>query len=552
MENRANRSRRVYRFLLRLFPFDFQREYGEEMETVFRDEHKHQNRTRLWWRTVIGFLRTAPSEHLDVFRCDMRYGLRSLAKRPLAAVIMLSVLAIGIGANTAVFSVMNLMLIRPLPVPYPERVVRITSGSAIGNVTYDDYLQFRDQNRTVSELAAFQDEDITFRADGPPEALVATIVTGNYFETLAVPALLGRVLQKSDDRRGAPGVVLLSEDFWRSRFGMDPTVVGRAVRVDGTLFTVVGVTPESFGGADRDVSRDLWIPWNSPRRSRPGNAHMIGRLRDGSSVRQAQADFSVIASQFNEQRPTEQRTMSVDGARMVPPILSRRLIPLVAVFTALAGLSLLVPCLNIGNVLLVQSAERRREMGIRLALGAGRGQLLRQVLTESVLIGICAGVLGLGIFAATIGILVSSFEMSAAYASRLVLDWHVAAFTLAISLATTVMFGLAPALHSAKNDVLPALKQGESAGPATRSRLRAGLIISQVAISALLLALSGLFVRSLTGLVRHEHRLDHERRASGKSQPERWQIYTGTRYRILRSFAPQLTDFSWIELSNHD
>ena len=174
---RGRHSGRIYRFLLRLFPFEFQREYGAEMENVFREQRERENGSALWWKTAIGFLRTAPAEHADVFRRDIRHGLRSLAKNPVITLIAIAVLAIGIGASTAIFSAVNMMLIRPLPVPNPEQVIRVTVGSRIGSVEYTQYVEYRDRNHTMSQLAAFQDKQVTVRTDGPPELAVATAVT---------------------------------------------------------------------------------------------------------------------------------------------------------------------------------------------------------------------------------------------------------------------------------------------------------------------------------------------------------------------------------------
>jgi len=494
----TSRSERFYRLLLRLFPFDFRREYGTEMENCFREEKSSVNPASLWWRTILGFLKAAPAEHIDIFRRDLKQSVRSFERNPLMALIAVSVLALGIGTNTALFSEVNLMLIRPLPVTLPERVARVASQAPTGSVTYEQYLQFRDRNRTFSQLAAFQDTSITFRYEGPPELMTATVITGNYFSALLTPPLIGRVIAESDDRPGSPEVVMLSEDLWRSRFGANPSVIGQTVAINGVWFTIVGVTPEWFGGADRDISRDLWIPWTALHQRQPPNANMIGRLRNEVSLRQAEADLSVIAPQLNDPRSHEPLTVIARVAHLVPPVVSRQVPPLFAFFVILAILSMTVPCLNIGSLFLAQAAERRREIGIRVALGAGRGQLLRQLLTESFVVAIVACIAGICVFLATLGVFVTYFEVSAAYATRLVMDRRVAAFALALSLVTTILSGLAPALHSMSTEVLSALKDGESGKTFSRSRLRSLFIAGQVAVSALLLVMSGLFVRSLT------------------------------------------------------
>lgn len=496
---RRSRSERFYRLLLRVLPFDFRREFGTEMEDCFRQEQNDGSRVSLWWRTIAGFVRTAPSQHMDIFRRDLKQAIRSFQHNSLMALIAVSVLAFGIGANTALFSEVNMMLIRPLPVPAPERVARVASQAPDASVAYAEYLRFRNQNRTFAQLSAFQDTGVTFRYGRAPESITATVVTGDYFTALSPQPLIGRLIGESDDRPGAAGVVMLSDSFWRSRFGADPSVIGKTVSVNGLPCTIAGVTPEWFGGADRDEARELWIPWSAMHELQPPRASVIGRLRDGISLRQAEADLAVIASQINDEtHPVERLTVIVRVAHMVPPIVSRQVVPLFLFFVILAILSMTIPCLNIGSLFLAKSAERRREMGIRIALGAGRGQLLRQLLTESFLLAMVAFIAGLCVFLATLGVFVAYFDVSRVYATRLVMDWRVAAFALALSLVTTVISGIAPALHSALTEVLPALKDGESTGTLHRSRLRALFIVGQVAVSALLLAMSALFVRSLT------------------------------------------------------
>jgi putative ABC transport system permease protein len=465
MAGRPSRSERFYRLLLQMFPFDFRREFGAEMEDCFRQEQNDGGRLSLWWTTIAGFVKTAPSEHMDIFRRDLKQAVRSFQQNPVTVLIAMSILAFGIGANTALFSEVNMMLIRPLPVPAPERVARVASQTATGSVTYAQYLRFQNQNRTFAQLAAFQDEGVTFRYGGAPELMTATVVTGNYFSALSPPPLIGRMILETDDRPGAPEVVMLSEDFWRSRFAADPSVIGKTVAVNGFPCTIAGVTPEWFGGADRDEARNIWIPWWAMHARQPSNTNMIGRLRNGVSLRQAEADLSVIASQMNDEtRPREPLTVIVRVAHLVPPIVSRQVVPLFALFVILAILSMSIPCLNIGSLFLAKSAERRREMGIRIALGAGRGQLLRQLLTESFVIAIVAFIAGLCVFLATLSVFVAYFDVSRIYATRLVIDWRVAAFALALSLVTTILSGIAPALHSASTEVLSALKDGESTG----------------------------------------------------------------------------------------
>jgi putative ABC transport system permease protein len=494
---RPSRSDRIYQRLLRLFPFDFQREYGEDMQAVFRAERRDAGGWRLWTRTLVGFLQTAPAEHWDVFRRDVRDGSRALARNKVVTLVAVASLALGLGANIAIFSVVNAMWFEPLPLPEAERLIRVTDGSAVGSVRFDDYLRYRDVNRTLEHLAAFQDTRVTLRADGPPEVVTATAVSGNYFAALRPRVLLGRAVSDLDDRPGAPAVVMVSEPFWRDRFGADPAVVGRTVVIDRRPFTLIGVTPSSFGGTDRDAPREVWIPWHALEARRPEHANMVGRLAAGVSTAEARAELRAIATQLAGGTQRRPAAVAVYPARMVPPGLTAYVVPFFAFFIVLVWLSMLIPCLNIGSLLLARAAERRREMGVRVALGASRTQLLRQLLTESFLIAASGGVAGTAVFGATVAILVYRFDLSADFSSRMVFDWRVLAFTVAVVLAATVMFGLAPALHCMKTDVTAALKDGEATAPITRSRLRAGFVVGQVAVSALLLVIAALVARTL-------------------------------------------------------
>jgi hypothetical protein len=428
--NKETRADRIYRRMLRLFPFDFQREYGAEMHTVFRDERRDTDGLRLWSRTIAGFLRTAAAEHLDVFRRDVRDGLRSLARNKVVTLVAITSLAVGVGANIGIFSVVNAMWLKALPLPDAERLIRVTNGSAVGAVAYEHYVQYRDGNRTLLRLAAFQDTRVTWRADGPAETVVATAVSGNYFAALSPPLLMGRAISDADDRLGAPAVVMVSETFWRDRLGANPAAVGRTLMIDRHPSTLIGVTPAWFGGTDRDGPRDVWISWNALGARRPENSNMVGRLRPGISMARAQADLAVIATQLQREPQEGRAAIAIYPARMVPPALTAQVVPMFAFFIVLVGLSMLIPCLNIGSLLLARAAERRREMGIRVALGAGRTQLMRQLLTESLLIAVSGGVAGAAVFGVTVAILVASFDLSRDFSSRMVFDWHVPAFTI--------------------------------------------------------------------------------------------------------------------------
>jgi putative ABC transport system permease protein len=502
MNNRPFATR-IYRLLLRLFPFDFQREYGSGMEDVFRQEHRYavkggiKQRIGLWWLTLSGFLKTAPLEHLDVLHRDIRYGLRSLRKSPGFALGAMAALAIGIAANLTIFGFANALLLRRLPVPDPDQIVRVSMYSW-GNIPYDHYIKYRDGNGTLTSLAAIQDASASLQVGGAPEFTLAMLVSGNYFDCLKIPAALGRTITENDDRVGAPGVVMLSDGFWRRRFAANPSVVGTTVTIDGSPFTIIGVTPASFNGTMSPLIPQLWIPWNGPHRDIPLGVALVGRLRPGMPIEQARADLGTMAAGIALDI-NEHFYLTVSYARVLHP----ELVPPVSVFAGLmlvlAGLVLLIGCLNIASLLLARSTARRREIGVRIALGASRAQLVRQLLTESLLLSSAGGAVGLAI-AYWIGTALGTLPIPTPVPVVLdfVIDWHVVVFAIAISLGTTLLFGLAPALRSVKSDIAPHLKDGAMPAGLNRSRLRAAFIVGQLGISTLLLVIAALLVRSLT------------------------------------------------------
>ena len=444
---------------------------------------------------------------------DLRYGLRVIAKTPGFTVLATLALALGICANTTIFSFINGLVLRPLTgVKDPDRIVAVYtadySSGLYGGSSYPDYLDFRDQSDVFENLAAADQTVLNATGESEAERLRGFSVTGNYFDVLGVRAQLGRTLQPSDDQ---PSVVI-SDSLWRRRFNADPAVVGRTLRLNDKLYTIVGVTEPSFRGLRLGLPPELWVPvttdlTQSARDSR--GIQLIGRLKPGVTLVQAQSQLTTIAVRLAHaypdtnvgtlERPKEPRPVTVVRESRVAPEAQVAITRVSVLLFAVVGLVLLIACANVANLLLARASARRREIVVRLALGASRGRLIRQLLTESLLLALLGGVAGLLATQWSVRLLPQFFPANDVGGLDLSVDWRVLLFTLGVSLLTGLLFGLAPALQATRLNLLPALK-AESAGYGQRRRriaLRDVLVIAQLAMSLVLLVCAGLFVRSL-------------------------------------------------------
>jgi predicted permease len=450
---------------------------------------------------------------------DLRFGLRMLAKNPTFTLIALCTLALGIGANTAVFSFVNALLLRPLGgVAEPERLVQIgrqyPDKDYVSDSTYPDYLDYRDQNTSMSGVAVTTPTAFHLSTRGETERVDGELVSANYFDVLGVTPAHGRLISPADDRSdtGDP-VAVLSYRLWQRRFGGDPAVVGTPVKLDGTTFAVVGVAPEQFSGSRIGAPRDMWVPIVTLRRTDPKTAarfdqrraswlEMFGRLAPGVTVEQARHELTAIAARLERTYPDTNARAGVSveiglGRELDIQRQLRRFayLPFIAV-----GIVLLIACANVAGLLLARAAARQKEIATRLALGAGRVRVIRQLLTESLTLALAGGAAGL-----VVGEWLTKWLHSLLPDRYLFLsfnldfgpDWRVFGFTLAIATATGVVFGLVPALVITRPDLVPTLK---SSGPPGRRRgmgLRGALVVTQVALSLMLLIAAGLCVRTL-------------------------------------------------------
>ncbi|HEX7177086.1 MAG TPA: ABC transporter permease, partial [Pyrinomonadaceae bacterium] len=451
---------------------------------------------------------------------DVRYAVRMMWKRPGFTLVAVMALALGIGANTTIFSLVNALLLRPLGgVEDPSRLVAVFtsdfSSGLYGGSSYPDYLDLRDQCESFAGLAAFDDSVANLNADDEAERLRGQSVTGNYFNVLGVGAAAGRLLTPADDEASAAErVVVISHDLWRRRFGSDAALVGRSVLLDGHPHTVVGVAAKEFRGTRLgSTGPAFWAPFNQPdvaARSRGSRGiGIVGRLKVGATLEQAEAEVATLAARLAQSypktnlgtlaRPEEPRPMSVAQEGRIGPGQQRAVWTASALLLAVVGFVLLIACANVANMMLARASSRRREIAIRLALGAGRLRIMQQLLTESVLLALVGGVAGLLIALWTADLLPTFFPSEDAAALDFSLDWRVLGFAAAVSLVSGVLFGLAPALQATRPDVVVALKDDAGAGGAgpRTVNLRNALVVAQVALSLVLLIGAGLFLRSL-------------------------------------------------------
>ena len=455
---------------------------------------------------------------MEILFHDLKYALRSLAKRPGFTAIAVCSLALGIGVNTTIFSFVNAALFRPVSFPDAGRLVRVWDGMA---VSYPDYVAYRNEANVFSGLTAYAQRPMSLVVNGESERITGEFVTGNYFDVLQVNPVLGRgFLPEEDQVAGRDLVVVLSNTLWRRRFGADPHIAGKNVTLNQHAYTVVGVMPEKFAGATVITAPDLWVPMmaepvinagsNSLNLPDSGWLMMMGRLRPESDPQAAQALIETISARLHQERRDRKsgreqggRVVAVAEARglMVPPQGRVPTLIVAGVLMIIVSLILLVACANVANMLLARAINRRKEIAVRLALGAGRWRIVRQMLTESLLLAVLGGVAGL-VFALWGADLVLPFISEATAANltalNLMPDLRVLAYTFALSLITAVIFGLFPALQSSRPNVLSALKDEKVRIGRTRAlNLRSVLVVSQIAVSMLLLVTAGLFIRNL-------------------------------------------------------
>jgi len=446
---------------------------------------------------------------------DLRFAVRMMWKNPGVTLVVMLSLAIGIGANTMIFSLINAILLRPLPgIVEQNRLADIhgtdASGKTYRGLSYPDYEYYRDENKVFDGLLAMSYMSLSLNTGGTPERAFGLIVSGNYFDVLGTRPAQGRFFLPDEDKTpGTHPVAVVSYGLWQRRFGLDPGLVGKSITLNGHPFTVIGVAPKGFGGMWVGLMPDVWVPMAMHAQVRPGEDQMKrdsawlkmrGRLKDGVALEQAQAEMNMLARQLEQAYPETNRGKGVqlETTETLPNKERKQVVIFMSMLMVVVGLVLLIACANVASIFLARAAARNKEIAIRTALGASRSRLIRQLLTESVMLFLLGGIAGVLVGVWTINLLLAFKPPGGLQISLDVgLDWTVLIFTLLVSLLTGIIFGLAPALRASRADIISPLKAETAGGISRRSRGREVFVIAQFAISLILLIGGGLFLRSL-------------------------------------------------------
>ena len=450
---------------------------------------------------------------IETFLQDARYAWRMLRKNPGFTAVAVLTLALGIGANTAIFSVVYAVLLKPLPYAHPEQLVtafqaNTQEGVPEDGVSYPNFEEWRAQNHVFSELAGITAHQLTLTGRGEPSVVDTSVVTPEHFALLDVKPLHGRVFFPADGKQGAPPVVIISENLWRGTLGADPRILGSSIILDKRPFTVVGIMPAGFRSPFIETKQEVWIPlvqdplFGSWMARRAGHwLPVFGRLKPGVSIAQAQAEMDAISDRLAREFPAENKGWTV---RLVP--LQKEIVgdvrTALLVLLGAVGLVLLIACANIANLLLTRATSRSKEIAVRTALGAGRARIIRQLLSETAVLGLLGGIIGIALAYAGVQVLGSLMPENLPRLNPIRVDNFVLAFALVLSAIASVAFGLVPAIFSANSNIQGSLRDGggRSGESLNRRRARSFLAAAEISLAMVLLVAAGLLLRSFSKL----------------------------------------------------
>lgn len=496
-----------YRLLLHLYPSSYRADYGEEMSAIFarelRDADGILEKCATWLAAVAEIIANAAILHFQITKRDLNYSLRSLLRSPSFSITALLLIMIGIGANTSVFTLADFVFVRPLPFPHPDRLAEVWEdhpGYSEMELSPINYRDWKNASSSFANLAAYFNMPVNMVGEGAPERLDGCMVTGDLFSVLGRATLLGRYFTADDDRAGAPGTVVLSYGLWQRLFGGEASVLGKIINLDNQHYTVIGIMPADFHFPDRD--EQLWTPMRFNESDpmfldRTNNLFTgVARLKPGISVAQARTGFSLIAAQLRKQYPKEEEGV---GATVLSlrDHLSRQSRLLLYALCGAALCILVIVCANLANLLLARSLARQKELSIRVALGANRRQIVRQLVTDGLLLGLVGGIGAVGIAVTAMPLLARLTPTNLPTAQAPSLDGRMLLFALGVTLFTVLAFSLVPALRACRNAGVNNIREGVRTGTVGQGRLRSVLVVSEIVVSVVLLVSSVLLIRAL-------------------------------------------------------
>jgi predicted permease len=520
-ESKQSFADRCYRALLRILPFDFRVEFGGEMEAVFQEQRTEVNRERgitalfkMWWQTILDIFRMAPREHWNILSMDARYAIRTMRKSPAFTLSAILILGLGIGANTAIFSVVNSVLLKPLPYIDGDRLVILrqpeTKLETIdANFSVPEIQDYRERSGSLSKVVEYHNMTFTLYGKGAAHRVRSGVVSANFFDVFGVRPLLGRTFVAADERHGADPVLILSHEFWQQIEGGKTDIVGKTYEMNDRVHTVIGVLPPIPQYPDEN---DVYMPTTScPTRSDTEMMgardmrmmNLFGRIKENQTLENVQSDIALIAQQLKKEDPKSYPDDS--GIRTTVSLLrddlTRDAKPLLLMLWGAAGFVLLITCANVANLILSRMSQREQELMIRTAVGAGSGRLLRQLLTESFFLTLLAAIVGILFAFSSIELMKDFAGQITSRAREITIDPGVLGFAVLCAAATTIFFGSIAALYS-RQDLAAGLKEAGRTSSEKRSNvIRRVLIAAQVAFSFVLLIGAGLMVRSFMNII---------------------------------------------------